>query len=196
MLNKFFDHIYCINLDRRADRWSRVSKRFSEHGIEVERVSADDWKLLGGTPTLGCNNSHYKIIKKAKEDGLNNVFIFEDDTCFKGSYEKNIMSFLYDIPREWDLIYLAATHVTPPIPVSVYKQKVTCAYATHSYGINKSMFDVFEELENKKLTEPLDVTMSRLHLQYNCFCPIVPLTYQEKGFSDIALCNMDYTFNV
>ena len=33
MINNYFKHIYCINLDRRKDRWSQVSKEFAEIGI-------------------------------------------------------------------------------------------------------------------------------------------------------------------
>ena len=41
-INKYFDHIYCLNLDRRIDRWKAMSKRFKKHGIQASRFPAID----------------------------------------------------------------------------------------------------------------------------------------------------------
>jgi hypothetical protein len=37
-INKFFDNIYCINLDNRKDRWSNTSK--SAYGGTYQQLSA------------------------------------------------------------------------------------------------------------------------------------------------------------
>ena len=33
MLKKYFDKIYCINLDRRTDKWSECESEFDKWGI-------------------------------------------------------------------------------------------------------------------------------------------------------------------
>lgn len=43
-LNSYFDAIFCINLDRRQDKWANVSKRFKKNNIIVERVRGYDGK--------------------------------------------------------------------------------------------------------------------------------------------------------
>ena len=46
-LSKYFDKKFCINLDRRPDRWDIVSDEFNKWGIkDVERVSAVDGKTV------------------------------------------------------------------------------------------------------------------------------------------------------
>ena len=39
-INKYFDYIYCLNLNKRADSWKVVYKRFKKHGIRANRFSA------------------------------------------------------------------------------------------------------------------------------------------------------------
>ena len=80
----YFDEIYCINLDRRPQRWEMAQKEFDKLGIldKVKRFSAID--DLGGK--RGCFESHMKIIHMAKENKLDNVFIFEDDVAVLSSY--------------------------------------------------------------------------------------------------------------
>jgi hypothetical protein len=47
-LNDLFDGIFCINLDRRRDKWVNVSKRFHKNNIIVERIRAYDgnWDIV------------------------------------------------------------------------------------------------------------------------------------------------------
>ena len=55
-MSDFFDKIYCINLDRRPDRWERVSKQFNELSLDVERFPAYNGNSLNP-------NRHYQINK-------------------------------------------------------------------------------------------------------------------------------------
>ena len=47
-LNNYFDGIFCINLERRPDRWQKVSEQFNKHNIKVERIVAFDgnWEMV------------------------------------------------------------------------------------------------------------------------------------------------------
>jgi GR25 family glycosyltransferase involved in LPS biosynthesis len=88
-LSKYFDKIYVINLDRRPDRYESFKTEMCKFGIKnIEKFSAIDGnlitqnnvKLLAGE--IGILQSHLTIIKKCKEEGLNNVLIMEDDVFF------------------------------------------------------------------------------------------------------------------
>ena len=45
-VNTVFDGVFCINLDRRRDRWEQALEAFESVSIRVERVSAVDGKEL------------------------------------------------------------------------------------------------------------------------------------------------------
>src|SRR5262245_16092818 len=63
----FFDVIYCINLDRRPDRWRDARAEFEALGIaeRVERVPAVDLSR----PQLGCCLSHIDCARRATAAG-------------------------------------------------------------------------------------------------------------------------------
>jgi GR25 family glycosyltransferase involved in LPS biosynthesis len=103
----FFDEIFCINLDRRADRWELAQKEFNKLGIlnKVTRFSA----IENAHAEKGCFESHLQCIFSAKERGLNNVLIFEDDVAFLPCYsEKKLiksMELLHE-KDDWEFFYL------------------------------------------------------------------------------------------
>ena len=65
----FFDEIYCINLERRTDRWKQCQSEFDKIGItdKVIRFKAFDNKE---NPKKGCYDSHLSVIKLAYERKL------------------------------------------------------------------------------------------------------------------------------
>jgi GR25 family glycosyltransferase involved in LPS biosynthesis len=73
----FFDHIYCINLDKRKDRWEEVQKEFESVGIadKVQRFSA----IENTDGRVGVIQSNLALIKMAKENNWDNIMVFEDD---------------------------------------------------------------------------------------------------------------------
>ena len=55
-LNLYFDKIYCINLDRRDDRWEECIVEFNKHNLIVERYKAFDGKDLKSLSGLSTNS--------------------------------------------------------------------------------------------------------------------------------------------
>lgn len=127
-LNEFFDLIYCINLDDRPDRWRYVSDHFAKFGLKgkIERFSAIDVrndtelqrheKLLLENYSLlamcGCMLSHRKIVESAKQSGLKNILVFEDDVKILETNIADIHNSLSDLARlDWDIFYLGATYL-------------------------------------------------------------------------------------
>ena len=101
---KFFDRIYCINLNTRKDRYDKVSNLFQEYRIPVE--------FYHPTPhsngLQGCFESHIHLIRKAYTEGAENVLIFEDDITI---HQFSIQALLESISfmqknKDWELFYL------------------------------------------------------------------------------------------
>jgi len=195
-INKFFDKIYCINLDERTDRWEKALNEFKKVGIEnVERFSA----IKDENGATGCIKSHLTIIQKAKKENLNNVLIFEDDVLF---LEKNISSIpkaLEDLKNiEWDLFYFGATidqNIGFMSKITDNLFKTNFAYTTHAYAINSGVFD-------KILNEGIYHRIIDVFYCYN----IVPMgksfimnpmvAIQQEGYSNIEKVQADYNWMV
>ena len=174
-LFRFFDKIYCINLDNRPDRWRYVHDHFMKFGLKkkIERFSAIDVrhdpelrmheKLLKDNFSLlamcGCMLSHRKIIEYAKRTDLNNVLVFEDDVKILENNVGNIHKSLTELAKlDWDIFYLGATYLFTLEAVGSYLINTPKgAYATHAIAYNSSIFDrILEWLPN----EPLEFLQS------------------------------------
>ena len=103
-MEKYFDKIYCINLNRREDRWNETLEELKKWGLSdsVSRYSAIDGNTLNNDTVinngeLGILTTHINIITEAKENNYNNILILEDDIEFTKEIE-NIDEYkrLYD----------------------------------------------------------------------------------------------------
>lgn len=77
----YFDAIYCINRDSRAQQWQDIQKHFKRMGI-LHRVRHFSTIETPESHHIGYTLSHRKIIKQAHILGLKNVLIFDDEMTF------------------------------------------------------------------------------------------------------------------
>ena len=107
----YFDKIMYINLKHREDRKEQIENELEKMNVnknKIIRIDAVRNKLNGH---IGCCKSHIKALEYAKELGLNNVVIFEDDFVFtkdKKHVDSMLTYFLKNF-KEWDVIMLT-TH--------------------------------------------------------------------------------------
>ena len=96
--------IYCINLDHRTDRWASFQSTIQNTPVEqsVTRFSA----IYRPQGVHGCRESHFAVIRKAQELGLDWVGIMEDDCAFYPHFSdmfSSILSKLWINKSEWDI---------------------------------------------------------------------------------------------
>ena len=103
----YFDEIFCINLDRRPERWELAQKEFDKLGIldKVTRYRA----IVNSHAEKGCFESHLQCIFSARERGLDNVLIFEDDVAFLKCYDERKFEKSIEMLKskeDWEFFYL------------------------------------------------------------------------------------------
>jgi|TARA_R110000851_G_scaffold56338_3_gene131765 GR25 family glycosyltransferase involved in LPS biosynthesis len=205
ILNQHFDKIYCVNLDKRTDRWSHAATQFKKYNIEVKRVSAVEGNpdnlpcisphLIQYPGAVGCSLSHYKILKEAKELGLSNILIFEDDILFKDDWEKIYTDNYKDIPEDWDMLYLSTNSIYKVITSKVSERisKAHNCLTTHSYAIKSRLFNLAME-HIIKLDQPVDGCYAHyIQPHNNCYIFDPGVCIQMNGFSDIANRHANYS---
>lgn len=139
-----FDALRCINLDDRPDRYAAVNKRFEKIGISrlVKRFPAIK------TPEnhhIGCALSHRAIIEDARQRGLQNIFVFEDDVIFHDRIMERMPSVIEKLATtDWDVLYLGG-YLREEAPTNLPKgtvlrgcKGITC---THAVAYNERVFD-------------------------------------------------------
>jgi GR25 family glycosyltransferase involved in LPS biosynthesis len=192
LLNKFFPHKVCVNLDRRADRWQRMQTEFARHGIEnVGRFSAFDgnalplpanWVHTAGA--YGCLRSHVQVVQEARERGHESVLIFEDDAVFDPELATKFVSFIEEVPSDWDMLYFGALHKDEPSRITDHVYRITNANSTYAYALKRTIFDEFIEL-NRRAEHVLDVNAYALQERFNCYCFLPNLAWVESEYSDV-----------
>lgn len=166
--NSYFDMIYCLNLDKRRDRWDKVKKEFRRFGISASRFSAIDGEnmshpesdriesmsdrgLIENSSALGCLKSHIEMIKDAKSKGYNRILIFEDDVMISEDFHSRI-SLLSQM--DWKIFYLGASQFDwnrIHIKEGYYRCRKTLG--TFAYALDCSVYDeILEKAEGSEMS--------------------------------------------
>lgn len=210
-LNDFFDHIYCVNLDRRPDRWDFVNQQFNKLNIDVERISAVDGNVCHfdqlstidhtkkrwfdlGDPAMTSNEAailatHAHILWDAVAKGYKNILITEDDVVIRADYEEEFDKALIELPEDWDMLYLGTLDMNKPwspnMPFSDHLEIARDRIGAHAMGVNSKMLLDLIEIVNLKTKMPVDVIYSKRQVDFKCYEMKNNIAYQYGwGSSD------------
>lgn len=206
-INKYFDNVFLINLNRRPDRLKEATDELNSVGIKFNVFNAVDGNTFNDLTILseyrgnirklkpgaiGCLLSHISLIKYAKEKGLKNILIFEDDVVFSKNFNLFFDTVVNEIPKDWGMFYLGGH----PIKNQVTKfskniNKSNQIVTTHSYAINASAYDII--LNSNEYKYAIDTLYTELiHMNINTYICNPRITYQREGYSDIGNGNRAY----
>jgi len=195
----YFREIYCINLDRRFDRWDKVQKEFEKVGIldRVQRVSGEVHK----DGRIGLIKSFLKIFKDVKERNVENVLIFEDDVSFINNPVENLKKAIEQVGNfQWYLFYLGAnTHEKCNIirPNLILLRN---AFSAHAVAYNNKIYDqIIERFEKtNEIKSQYDINdvffCTEIQNKKTSFCVNPIIATQIPSYSDLEKKFVDYSF--
>lgn len=203
---------YCINLDRRTDRWTECEGNRASQGLPsdlVQRWKASEEHEFGA---LGCARSHVAVLSNFLTDRTeSHCMVLEDDFDFLRSWPDFANSFNSFIKNnfDWDVLLLAGTYTVayaenPPGLARVVDSQTTSGYLVQRRYVPMllqcfSMSIVqLEQFRSHKPTEPwtmrFAVDQAWKHLQrtdrWFIMTPVVG--HQRASFSDIEQRTVDY----
>lgn len=197
ILNKYFDKIYYINLERRVDRNEQCVHELNKNNIIAERFNAIDYKEMNLEPWMGCLLSNLEIIKESKSSGFDCVLILEDDVVFVDKLEELFIEYINQVPDNWDMLYLSGNHNqhcgSHINNISENVIKCTLTYSTHSFAVKSSVYDLIIDYLTNNQNKPVDVLYTKIQSICNAYSLFPGLTTQRVGFSDIENKIVDYT---
>ena len=201
-LNDFVDKIYCLNLDRRQDRWETVKLQFQKSDIEAERFSAiDGMKLYDKSSKYhmgfnGALKSHRSILKNAIDNDYDRICVFEDDIIFCEDFEYRFDYYATNIPENWDMMYLGCVYHNCPKPTMIkkYIYKNEKSYGCFAMIINKDMIKKIYDYTEPEL-EPIDEYISRIIKDYNVYSFIPFFVKTANTISDISESNESFEYD-
>lgn len=183
-LNDFFDRVALINLDRRTDRLGQFVSQAISLGIDFVRYSAIDAEACGITGQRACAASHRQVLADALADGVERLFIFEDDAGFDAEFNAKFSAIASRLPDDWQKFYLGSwPHSIIDVQIAGIR-KTHGNILTHAYGAKR---EVFEDLIEASLdpVNPIDEAYSRIHHRIQTYMAHPSIVTQIPDFSNI-----------
>jgi len=165
-------HIYCINLERRTDRRTKVATEFTREGLDVEFFRAIDGRIeppsdLYITPSeYGCASSHMRVWRDMVERGHEMALVLEDDVELCLNFKTKLQSVIEEATMvpDWDMIFMG--YIIP-----IFRRRLTSnlyegqPIATHSYLINLGCAKKLCNFDPKFMKVGIDFQLNRFPLK-------------------------------
>jgi Glycosyl transferase family 2 len=139
-----FDAIYCVNLDRRRDRWRQMAARFEQLGI-VNRVRRFPAIETPEQHHLGRTLSYRTIIEFARQQSLEQVLVVDDDVEFLPETQECLQRSLCELDRlKWDVCYLGGRtgdRASSPVGGCEHLETADSITAAPAVGFHRRVFD-------------------------------------------------------
>ncbi|MEW6666893.1 MAG: glycosyltransferase [Thermodesulfobacteriota bacterium] len=178
---EFFDRIYCISLDERADRREEAKIQFSRVGL-LERV---EFSLVRKHPIdceQGIYESHMACIRNGLQAGAGTVLVFEDDILFErfspGALRHGV-DFLSSVP-DWNLLFLGCLVKGSKRTANANVLQVRYRSLAHAYAVNRKFAEVLVETPWQGLA--FDAMLSTF--ERGCYAVYPSMAFQSNSPTD------------
>lgn len=232
VFNNYFDEIFLINLHRRKDRMQAAHKKLSDVGIRYTRIEGYDGRLfnfgvnpkINGQTTPGyiaCNLTHTSVVQRAKDDGLKNFLVFEDDIKIINDVSRKFTESIEQMKQdniEWDMLFLGYFLVSRKSENDwffIHKQfdkkyirldeydfvdegRVLEIYGCHAVAFNERIYDVILDAYKDNLVENYDNLIFQLMRQgklKNVYGCVPQLFVQEADTPSNTHHNTNFRFD-
>jgi glycosyl transferase family 25 len=187
------EHVVYINLEHRTDRRAQVEEELKVFGNRVERFNAFQ-RSPGG---IGCSMSHLAVLRRAKEQGWQNVLVVEDD--FVWTHNKDAINVFNKLAHQpYDVILLGGAYVKyDTVTYKLFEGQTALAYLVDHTYYDTLISNFKEGLEGflKTMKYPvyaLDQYWKKLQPHDKWYIVHPSLCMQRPSFSDIEKTYVDY----
>jgi GR25 family glycosyltransferase involved in LPS biosynthesis len=188
---------FCINLDRRPDRWKQVQKEFEKIGWLAKRWSAKQYEkspydsMEAGA--AGVLDSHREIWRRALDSNLEIVAIFEDDVIFSGDFTEVYSEAVKELPSDWLCWHLHTSGIrqsNESKPIGRYINSLaTHGWGAHGYILKRPCLETlvsYKTIVQQRVDTILTLGLKSAGVQPYGTIPKYTLCFQSGEDSDIA----------
>jgi predicted O-methyltransferase YrrM len=200
-INNYVDEVVVLSLKERPEKTKAIVDHLTAFGIKHTVML----NKLHWTPCIGCFEAHIGAIQYAKDKGLKNIMILEDDAEIKDVTALNNLG--EQFPDHWDMLYLGGILTNYIFRLENWVRGTI--WCNHAYIVNSKMFDVILDKFDKcnlgeyaQKKETIDHFYTKhMNEEYNCFLHIDQPVIQREGYSDLSekvkWCNFNWdTFSL
>ena len=191
LYNELFSRSFCINLEKRKDRWERVQGEFRRMCITVERVEGVDGSIVEGCPGVlgkgeyGCLLGHINALEAGVSSGADTFVIYEDDVIFNPMFHFLFERWYREIPGDWRVINFGVRNKMTPLVVGIHTRQLYRFWNAHAYAIKSAWApELIRLLKEEQGT--VDSVLSTFSATGGVYGFSEMLVWQCPGYSDIC----------
>jgi len=213
LLNQYFDKVVCISLLEREDKKEFMHQKFNNLNIEVEwyRPVIHEYNKkiinqlsntnvshfnLSQPQEIGAADSHYTVIKTALLQGVEKLFVFEDDLLFNKNWDNLLPKYLDTILPNWDMMMFYSFMYNlekENIRVRPRWTKAYNSWSLTSYGMNRNMMEEYIKFQDNYFTIADSVTYNLQNRNdLNIYITTPPLTIPNVSLGSNIRKEMNY----
>tara|TARA_R110000824_G_scaffold104379_3_gene247825 strand:- start:4743 stop:5378 length:636 start_codon:yes stop_codon:yes gene_type:complete len=202
------DAIYCINLERRPDRWESFKQVWSPYDLKISKFSAVDAQDLmyekgeyanhshfHNLGSLGCTLSHIQVLERALYSKQKEILILEDDAVPCEDFVGRFNTAYSELPDDYQFCYVGGSNITPPEKLTGHVGIAKNTKSTAGYLIKTALAPtIIQFVKAQMFNAAIDevYAAAQQQLPIHIFTP--RLIHQEEGYSDIINQNVNYSW--
>ena len=214
MVFEKLDAVYCINLERRKDRWDQFQDLWKDIDSSIEQFLAVDANNLEIDETtyrkdpshnkasIACTLSHIQVLERAIYLGQKEIMILEDDAqpCknFKELFDlayKQLPSIYSKYRPDYNFCYVGGTNMEPPEKITENVGKAIHTKSTVGYLIKTEFAKhIVPIIKKHALNLVIDEIYLGLQPHYLLHIFTPRLIHQFESYSDIIDRNIYYSW--
>jgi len=185
-INDYVDEVVVLSLKERPEKTKAIVDHLNLLGIKHTVIL----NKLHWMPCIGCFEAHIGAIQYAKDRGLKNIMILEDDAEIKNVESLNNLG--ANFPDHWDMLYFGGILTGYIFRLEQWVRGTI--WCNHAYIVNSKVFDFILDKFSKcdlgeyaQKKETIDHFYTKhMNVEYNCFLHVDQPIIQREGYSDLS----------
>lgn len=210
LINEKYEKVVCLSLKEREDKYEFSKYHFKKYGIDVEffrpvifnfaKHFIDPYTEKNNNPSkhhllfnpqfpneFGTFISHYTIIKTALLEGIQTLFVFEDDCAFHKDWDTLLPKYFNTIPEDADgiLLYSYMSQLEPQnVRVKPRWTKGFASWSFLAYGLNRrAMEGYIAHMDKHPMVADKGSWDMMTYGGYNFYIASPPLVIPARGLT-------------
>lgn len=183
------ERLVVINLERRVDRWEKISSYLSKMGLSSVRLLASDYKqMLPMYPKPKIKIQEWAcLVSHVRAWSIYDDFtvILEDDAGFVEDFTFQLDSLVREIPDDCDIFYLGVWSRGDHSFVTKNIARLKFGLGTHAYILTSNCADRIRDSINGSEQVDLALANKMESEKVKAYAAIPNIAFQEESFSDL-----------
>jgi GR25 family glycosyltransferase involved in LPS biosynthesis len=184
--------IFVIHYDKLVERKENILKQLNDKKLEAEFVSnkgKDKLLLEEKERFINISESeistflhHLECYKQIIEQNHEFGLILEDDAIFCHKFYLKLQKYIYDLPKDWDILYIGEGEISVPNSIIKRFNGLVNIFRKPNHGFKYTDFYLIRNSACKKFVEKFNNEPGKINLPVDHYLHSFINEYELKAF--------------